>query len=149
MNKVFDNGYRIVTSYRNSKNYDTNWLSSGYSLWFLRESKYLNNARMMLNTSCAISGTGFLVHRDIIIKNNGWKHHLLTEKILGSQQIILFKEKKLVTVALLYYMMNSQLHLNNHGIKRLRWAKGFLSSICKIWRWIVKRHFQKSQFCLL
>ena len=40
MNKVFDAGYRVVTSYRNSKNYDTNWLSAGYSLWFLREAKY-------------------------------------------------------------------------------------------------------------
>ncbi|HPX00029.1 MAG TPA: glycosyltransferase family 2 protein, partial [Sedimentibacter sp.] len=76
MNKVFDNGYKIVTSYRNSKNYDTNWLTAGYSLWFLREAKYLNNSRMILNTGCAISGTGFMVSDDIIRKNNGWKHHL-------------------------------------------------------------------------
>jgi cellulose synthase/poly-beta-1,6-N-acetylglucosamine synthase-like glycosyltransferase len=81
MNKVFDNGYKIITSYRNSKNYDTNWLSAGYSLWFLREAKYLNNPRMILNTGCAISGTGFLVSDDIIRKNKGWKHHLLTEDI--------------------------------------------------------------------
>jgi glycosyltransferase involved in cell wall biosynthesis len=60
MNKVFDKGYKIITSYRNSKNYDTNWLSAGYSLWFLREAKYLNNSRMLLNTGCAISGTVFL-----------------------------------------------------------------------------------------
>ena len=81
MNKVFDNGYRIITSYRNSKNYDTNWITAGYSLWFLREAKYLNNARMQLGTSCAISGTGFLVSADVIRENNGWIHHLLTEDI--------------------------------------------------------------------
>ena len=75
MNKVFDKGYKIITSYRNSKNYDTNWLSAGYSLWFLREAKYLNNSRMILNTGCAISGTGFMVSDEIIRKNNGWKHH--------------------------------------------------------------------------
>ena len=34
MNKVFDQGYPVVTSYRNSKNYGTNWLTAGYSLWF-------------------------------------------------------------------------------------------------------------------
>ena len=34
MNKVFDSGYKVVTSYRNSKNYDTNWITAGYSLWF-------------------------------------------------------------------------------------------------------------------
>ena len=32
MNNVFDQGFRIITSYRNSKNYNTNWISAGYSL---------------------------------------------------------------------------------------------------------------------
>ncbi len=81
MNRVFDNGYRVVTSYRNSKNYGSNWISAGYALWFLREAEYLNNPRMLLGTSCAISGTGFLIHQDIIRQNGGWKHHLLTEDI--------------------------------------------------------------------
>ena len=43
MNKVFNNGYKAITSYRNSKNFNSNWISAGYALWFLRESKYLNN----------------------------------------------------------------------------------------------------------
>ena len=37
MNKTFSDGYEIVTSYRNSKNYGDNWISAGYALWFLRE----------------------------------------------------------------------------------------------------------------
>ena len=78
MNKVFDNGYRIVTSYRNSKNFGSNWISSGYALWFLREAKFVNNARMLLGVSCAVSGTGFLIHSDIIQGNNGWNYYLLT-----------------------------------------------------------------------
>ena len=61
MNKVFHRGYNVITSYRNSKNYDTNWITSGYSLCFIREAKYLNNQRMMLKTSCSVSGTLFLV----------------------------------------------------------------------------------------
>ena len=73
MNKVFDSGYKVVTSYRNSKNYDTNWITAGYSLWFIREAKYLNNPRMMIKTSCAVSGTGYLVDSSIIKKNEGWK----------------------------------------------------------------------------
>ena len=81
MNKVFSNGYPIVTSYRNSKNYGSNWISAGYALWFLRESQYLNGARMQCGTSCAISGTGFLMAKEIVKANNGWKHHLLTEDI--------------------------------------------------------------------
>ena len=44
INKTFSDGYQIVTSYRNSKNYGDNWISAGYALWFLRESRYLNGA---------------------------------------------------------------------------------------------------------
>ena len=60
MNKVFSSGNRVVTSYRNTKNYGDNWITAGYGLWFLRESEYLNRPRDYLGTSCAVSGTGFL-----------------------------------------------------------------------------------------
>ena len=42
MNRTFSDGYEVVTSYRNSKNYGDNWISAGYALWFLRESQFLN-----------------------------------------------------------------------------------------------------------
>ena len=38
MNRTFSEGYEIITSYRNSKNYGDNWITAGYALWFLRES---------------------------------------------------------------------------------------------------------------
>ena len=65
MNKTFSDGHDIVTSYRNSKNYGSSWVSAGYALWFLRESVYLNGARDVLNLSCNISGTGFLFSKAI------------------------------------------------------------------------------------
>ncbi len=125
MNKMFDKGYRILTSYRNSKNYDSNWISAGYALWFLRESKYLNNARMLMGNSCAISGTGFLVHKDIIKKNNGWKHHLLTEDIEFSVDSVIHGEKiGYCGTAKLY---DEQPYRWSQSWKqRLRWSKGFL-----------------------
>ena len=66
MNKTFSAGYSIVTSYRNTKNYGDNWISAGYGLWFLREARYLNGARMALGSSCAVSGTGFLFSRRVL-----------------------------------------------------------------------------------
>lgn len=81
MNRTFSDGYRIVTSYRNSKNYGDNWISAGYALWFLRESRYLNQARMLLGSSCAVSGTGFLFSREILERCGGWHFFLLTEDI--------------------------------------------------------------------
>ncbi|MDW5298809.1 MAG: glycosyltransferase family 2 protein [Sedimentibacter sp.] len=145
MNKVFDNGYKIITSYRNSKNYDTNWLSAGYSLWFLREAKYLNNARMMLNTSCAISGTGFMVSDDVIRKNNGWKHHLLTEDIEFSIDNAIQGEK-------IGYCGNAVLYDEQPYIfeqswnQRLRWAKGFYQVFAKYGKILTKSIFTKKSF---
>ncbi len=124
MNKVFDRGYRIITSYRNSKNFGSNWISSGYSLWFLREAKFLNNSRMHLNTSCAISGTGFLVSADVIRRNGGWIHHLLTEDIEFTVDSVIHGE-------IIGYCENAILYdeqptkFSQSYTQRLRWAKGF------------------------
>ena len=124
MNKVFDNGYEIVTSYRNSKNYGSNWISAGYALWFLRESKYLNGARMQCGTSCAISGTGFLVANRIIRENNGWKHHLLTEDIeFSTDNIIQGRVIGYCEQAVLYDEQPTNFHESWN--QRLRWTKGF------------------------
>ena len=38
MNKALCAGHKIITSYRNTKNFGANWISSGYALWFMRES---------------------------------------------------------------------------------------------------------------
>lgn len=124
MNKVFDNGYRIITSYRNSKNYDENWITAGYSLWFLREARYLNNARMQLGTSCAVSGTGFLVSTDVIRENGGWIHHLLTEDIEFTTDSIIKGEKiGYCSKAVLYDEQPTK--FKQSYTQRLRWAKGF------------------------
>ena len=81
MNRTFSDGHEIVTSFRNSKNYGDNWISAGYALWFLRESRYLNHARFLLGTSCAVSGTGFLFSRQVLEETGPWPFHLLTEDI--------------------------------------------------------------------
>ena len=81
INKIFSAGYDIVTSYRNTKNYGDNWISSGYGLWFLREAQYLNRPRALLGASCGVSGTGFLFSRRILEQCGGWNFFLLTEDI--------------------------------------------------------------------
>ncbi len=146
MNKVFDNGYKIVTSYRNSKNYDTNWLTAGYSLWFLREAKYLNNSRMILNTGCAISGTGFMVSDEIIRKNKGWKHHLLTEDIeFTIDNTIQGVKIGYCSKAVLY---DEQPYLFKQSWnQRLRWAKGFYQVFAKYGMDLIKTMIRKRSFC--
>lgn len=124
MNGVFGNGYKVVTSYRNSKNFDSSWVSAGYSLSFIREARFVNNARMILGTSCAISGTGFLVHRDIIEKNCGWKHLLLTEDIEFTVDSVIQGEKiGYCPTAVIYD--EQPITFKQSYIQRLRWSKGF------------------------
>ncbi len=125
MNMTFSDGYKIVTSYRNSKNYGDNWISAGYSLWFLRESKYLNYSRMLLNNSCAVSGTGFMFSREIIKKTNGWKFFLLTEDIQFTVHNVLDGEKiGFCKGAVLYD--EQPVKFSQSWKQRLRWAKGYL-----------------------
>ncbi len=143
MNKVFDSGYQIVTSYRNSKNYDTNWISAGSSLWFLREAKFINASRMILGLSCAVSGTGFLVCREIIERNQGWKYYLLTEDIEFSIDSVIKDEK-------IGYAENAMLYdeqpytYEQSWNQRIRWAKGFFQVFMayggKLFNAIFKNH---------
>ena len=124
MNKTLNQGYRIVTSYRNSKNYDQNWITAGYGLWFMHEAEYINLPRMFLNTSCAISGTGFLVHADVLRENGGWVHHLLTEDIEFSVSQIIKGEKIGYCRKAMFYD-EQPITFAQSWNQRLRWVKGF------------------------
>ncbi|MBR3611318.1 MAG: glycosyltransferase family 2 protein [Oscillospiraceae bacterium] len=125
MNRTFCDGYRIITSYRNSKNYGDNWISAGYALWFLRESRYLNGARMLLGNSCAVSGTGFFFCREILEECGGWPFHLLTEDIEFSVHNIVNGEKiGFCKKAVLYDEQPTS--FRQSWRQRMRWAKGYL-----------------------
>ena len=123
MNKVFDAGYLVSTSYRNSKNFDSSWISSAYALWFIREAKFLNNARMMLGTGCAISGSGWMVSQRIIKGMHGWDFHTLTEDI----QFSTFCAANGIQIAYApaEFYDEQPLTLKASWTQRMRWTKGF------------------------
>lgn len=125
MNRTFCDGYDIITSYRDSKNYGDNWISAGYALWFLRESRYLNHARFLLGTSCAVSGTGFFFSKRILEKNGGWPFHLLTEDIEFTVHNIINGEKVgFCPKAVLYDEQPTSFCQSCR--QRMRWAKGYI-----------------------
>lgn len=124
MNKTFDSGAKASTSYRNSKNFDSNWISAGYGVWFLREAKFLNQARITLNTSCAVSGTGFFIADEVLRKAGGWKWHLLTEDIEFSASSITDGMRiEYCPTAVLYDEQPTT--FRDSWNQRFRWAKGF------------------------
>lgn len=124
MNKTFSDGYRAITSYRNSTNYGTNWISAGYALWYIRESAYVSHSRMLLGTSCAVSGTGFLISTELLRENGGWKYHLLTEDIEFSiAQAINGEKIGFCKDAIIYD--EQPISFRQSCKQRLRWARGF------------------------
>ncbi len=143
MNRVFDSGYRVVTSYRNSKNFDSNWISAGSALWFLREAKFLNHSRMILGTNCAVSGTGFLVSSDVIHERGGWKYHLLTEDIQFSIDCAIEHERVGYCPTAVFYD-EQPVTFEQSWNQRLRWSKGFYQVFTrygrKLMSGILKRH---------
>lgn len=145
MNKTLNLGYKAITCYRNSKNYGTNWISAGYSLWFLREAKYLNNARMRLNTSCAISGTGFCLDKKTVLENGGWPFHLLTEDIEFSANTIV-KGGKIGYCGDACVFDEQPVTFKQSWKQRLRWSKGFYQVIGKYGIPLFKNMFKRMSF---
>ena len=77
MNAAFASGEKIITSFRNSKNMDTNLWSSMNSLHFLRTNRFSHRPRSYLGLSTLVQGTGFLFARELVAK--GWNYIDLTE----------------------------------------------------------------------
>lgn len=131
MNNVFDEGvYAAITSYRNSKNFDSSWISRGYGTWFMREAKYLNNARMILGTSCAISGTGYLLSAEVVEKMDGWDFHLLTEDIQFSTFCAVHGYRIGYAHRAVFYD-EQPVSFSASWKQRMRWTKGFYQVFAK------------------
>lgn len=145
MNKAFSAGFKVVTSYRNSKNYDTNWISAGYALWFLREARYLSNARLQLGSSCAVSGTGFLISKDIIKENNGWHYYLLTEDIEFSIDTIIKGYKIGYCPSAHFYDEQPEKFVVSWN-QRIRWVKGYMQVFKYYGKKIIKGIFGTNGF---
>ncbi len=128
MDRTFSAGSEIVTSYRNSKNYGDNWISAGYALWFLRESRYLNLPRHLLGASCAISGTGFLFSRAVAEEIGGWPFHMLTEDIeFSAYQITRGRKIAFCRDAVFYDEQPTS--FRQSWRQRMRWCRGYLQVI--------------------
>lgn len=124
-NKTFDTGkFDAFTTYRNTKNYDTNWITTAYSIWFMHEARHLNYPRMQMGAQCMISGTGFCVSDKVMQANGGWPYYFLTEDIQFSVASTLSNLRiGYCDTAMLYDEQPSS--MKQSWNQRLRWAKGF------------------------
>lgn len=128
MNDSFDAGEKIVTSYRNTKNFDDNWISASYALHWIRTIRTEHRARSVFHLATRIQGTGFLFASEVI--KDGWNYTSLTEdrafcadavangyKISYNDEAEFFDEQPVsIKIAMR---------------QRIRWAKGHLQAMAE------------------
>ena len=146
MNRTFCDGYEIVTSCRNSKNYGDNWISAGYALWFLRDSQFLNRPRMLLGTSSVVAGTGFLFSRAVLDRCGGWKFFLLSEDTEFTARNILDGEKIAYCENAVFYD-EQPTDFGQSCRQRMRWARGYLQVFGKYGTKLIRGVFRGSFAC--
>lgn len=137
MNRTFSDGYRVVTSYRNSKNFGDNWISSGYALWFLHEAQFLNKGRQLMENSCMVSGTGYMIAREVLERTGGWNFFLLTEDIEFTADCIVNGERIGYCENAVFYDEQPTRFIDSWN-QRLRWIKGYF----QVYKKYGKRLFQ-------
>jgi len=142
MNKTYALGYDVVTSYRNASNYSANWRSAGQGMFFLRESRVLNLARMRTRGNNYVTGTGFLFSRKLCRENGGWPFHCLTEDgEFTMDNVVKGVKSGYCNTAMIYdeQVTNPKVSWN----QRLRWCKGGLQIYRKYCVQLFKGLFSK------
>ena len=123
MNEAFDAGEKIITSYRNTKNFDENWIASTYALHWIRSIRNNHRARSVLRLATNIQGTGFLFSNEIV--RDGWKYTSLTEdRALTADAVAQGYRISYNDAAMFYDEQPTSLKIALR--QRLRWSKGHL-----------------------
>ena len=138
INRVYSAGYEMVASYRNSKNYGDSWVAAGSGMWFIREARFLNTARVALGGSAWLAGTGFLFSRKIKEEQGGWPFHTLTEDIEFMIDNALRGYRVGYAEDAEFFDEQSSGFMEAFW-QRLRWARGGLQVFAKYWKQLFKR----------
>ena len=145
MNGVFSEGHKIITSYRNTKNYGDNWVTGGYGLYFIRESAQMNSSREYIGSSCFVSGTGYLFASSLLGEDGEWKWFTLTEDLEFSAYLITHGEKiAYCRTAVLYDEQPTG--FKSSLIQRARWIRGYFQVISRYGKDLCKGLFRKGGF---
>ena len=142
INKVYDAGYKICTSYRNSKNYDDNWISANTSMCFFRECRFMHAPRSAMNISTFVSGTGFMISSEILNYESGWKYTTMTEDIEFSASNIAKGNLCTFCDSAIFYDEQPKT-MKASWNQRMRWQKGFYQCFAKYFKLLFKSLFSK------
>lgn len=142
MNDAFvaTGGECVITSYRNSRNFGSNYMSCLYGIYFLSACRFEARGRTVCGCSTRVSGTGYLFHPRLV--EHGWEYVTLTEdweftadqlargsKVLYCDEAEFFDEQPLTVKVMLR--------------QRLRWARGHMIVFFTRFRELMKSLFSR------
>ncbi|MPM40030.1 hypothetical protein SDC9_86668 [bioreactor metagenome] len=93
MNRAFCSGVRVAKARDEALNPRTSWVSGCYAIYFALFNLFFNRARDSCGLSPGVRGTGFAVHRSVLLENGGWHTVTITEDIEFSSQCALMGER--------------------------------------------------------
>ncbi len=128
MNEAFDSGEKIVTSYRNTKNFADNWIAASYGIHWLRTIRNEHRARSVLNLATRIQGTGFMFASEII--KDGWNYTSFTEdRAFAADAVVNGYRISYCDAAEFYDEQPTSLKIVMR--QRIRWGKGHLQAFAE------------------
>lgn len=130
MNRTFSAGYEVVSSYRNPSNYGEGWRAAGQGMYFLRDARLMNMARMKIGSNTFVAGTGFLFSREICKRYGGWPFHTLTEDGEFTMHNAVNGAKTGYNNDAIFYDEQS-VDAKTSWNQKLRWCKGGLQIFAK------------------
>lgn len=147
MNNAFSDGEKLITSYRASKNFSSNWISSSSSLVFLRKNRFLHRPRQLLNSSTTISGTGFLIAKEYLQSSKDWQFCGLTEDL----EITIYHQLKghqITYCEQAVFFDEQPISFKDSWNQRIRWVKGTQQAKNRIGPTILKAFFKHPTWSL-
>ncbi len=140
MNDAFDSGERLITSYRNSKNFAENAISASYAFHWMRTTRFENRGRSILRFPVRIQGTGFLFASELV--KDGWNYTSLTEDRAFTSDAIIQRVHIAYHHEAVFYD-EQPVSMKIAARQRLRWAKGHLLAFYETTLPLLKNIFGK------
>ena len=125
MNDAFvaENKESVITSFRNSKNFGSNVMSTLYGIYFAEGCRLESRGRTVCGCSTRVQGTGYVINSKIV--ENGWPYVTLTEDWeFTADQVLQGHKIKFCDDAVFYDEQPTTTKVMFR--QRLRWAKGHL-----------------------
>ena len=142
MNRQLCAGTTIAQGYRDVKNPTDNWVSGGYTIYWMTLTRLYHIPRNNIGFSAMVSGTGFMFRTDILVENGGWHTHSLCEDSEFSLLSIAQGHKIVLARKAIFY--DEQPTSFPQSLRqRYRWAVGNLQCIKYCLPSLVKSLFTK------